>query len=136
MRNVGDLLEFYYNKDVQPFLNTIEEQSKFYEERGIDMFKDGIGVPGLTLRYLFKTMPSEDVYFSLFSEGQSDLYSLLRDHLVGGPSIIFEHHHEKNETKIRGGEKKVETLEEFDANALYLFALMQHVHTHRHPRSA
>ena len=123
MKNVGDLLEFYNNKDVQPFLSAIEEQSKFYEEQGIDMF------PGLTLRYLFKTMPSEDVYFSLFSEGQSDLHSLLREHLVGGPSIIFERYHEKNETEIRGGEKKVETLEGFDANALYLFALMQHMPT-------
>ena len=100
------------------------------------MFKEGIGVPGLTLRYLFKTMLSEDVYFSLFSEGQSDLHSLLREHLVGGPSIIFERYHEKNGTEIRGGEKKVETLEGFDANALYLFALMQHVHAHRRPCSA
>ena len=69
MNNLGDFLEHYNNLDVQPFLSAIAEQSKFYAGKGIDIFKDGIGVPGLTLRYLFKTLESENlkhVYFSLF----------------------------------------------------------------------
>ena len=129
MQNLGDLLEYYNNLDVQPFLCAIAEQTKFYQERGIDMFKDGIGVPGLTLRYLFKTLPSKDVYFSLFSDDQADLHSLLRDNLVGGPSIIFDRYHEKGKTQIRGGEKKVECLEGYDANALYLWSIMQNMPT-------
>ena len=130
MQNLGQFLEYYNNLDVSPFLSAIAEQSKFYRERGIDMFKDGIGVPGLTLRYLFKTMPSEDVYFALFSDDQADLHSLLREHLVGGPSIIFHRYHEKGVTKIRGNEEKnVESLEGFDANALYLWAIMQNMPT-------
>ena len=133
MKNLGDLLMYYNNLDVQPFLSAIVEQTKFYADRGIDMLKDGIGVPGLTLRYLFKTMPSKDVYFSLFSENQADLHSLLRSQLVGGPSIIFHRYHEKGVTKIRENEKQegknVESLEGFDANALYLWAIMQNMPT-------
>ena len=137
MKNLGDFLEYYNNLDVQPFLSAIAEQTKFYAKKGIDMFKDGIGVPGLTLRYLFKTIESENVYFSLFSENQADLHSLLRNQLVGGPSIIFHRYHEKGVTKIRekehdeekGEAKNVETLEGFDANALYLWAIMQNMPT-------
>ena len=131
MTNLWELLEYYNNNDVQPFLSAIEEQSKFYAQRGIDMFKDGIGVPGLTLRYLFKTLPSEDVYFSLFSDDQSDIHTLLRDNLVGGPSIVFERYHEKDVTKIRDPEngKFVKSLLGKDANALYLWALMQNMPT-------
>ena len=133
IQNLGEFLKYYNNLDVQPFLSAIAEQSKFYNKNHIDMFKDGIGVPGLTLRYLFKTMPSEDVYFSLFSEKQADLHSLLRDQLVGGPSIIFHRYHEKGVTKIRENEnnegKNVETLEGYDANALYLWAMMQNMPT-------
>ena len=98
MQNLWELLALYNNNDVQPFLSAIEEQSKFYQERGIDMFKDGVGVPGLTLRYLFKTLPSKDVYFSMFSEGEADIHTLLRQNLVDGPSIIFERYHEKGQT--------------------------------------
>ena len=128
MKNLWELLEYYNNNDVQPFLSAIDEQSRFFSDRSIDMFKDGIGIPGLTLRYLFKTLPSEDIYFSLFGEDQAYLHTLLRENLVGGPSIIFERYHEKGVTKIRGQDgKDVETLEGFDANALYLFALMQNM---------
>ena len=129
MSSLRDLLIWYNNLDTVPFLSAVEEQSKFYQKRGIDMFKDGIGVPGLTLRYLFKTV-SKDVYFSLFSKGFKDLHSLLRSNLVGGPSIIFHRYHEKNKTNIRSPEgKPVQTLEGFDAIALYLSALMQEMPT-------
>ena len=88
MKTLADFLEWYNNKDVVPFLEAIETQSRFYRERGIDMLKDGIGVPGLTLRYLFKNIPS-DTYFTLFSKRSKDIHTLIRQQLVGGPSIIF-----------------------------------------------
>merc|ERR1711860_412145 len=91
------------------------------------MLKDGIGVPGLTLRYLFKTIPS-DVYFTLFSKHTKDIHTLIRQQLVGGPSIIFNRYKEKGVSLIRG-DKPVETLEGFDANALYLWGIMQDMPT-------
>ena len=127
MKTLADFLEWYNNKDVVPFLTAIEVQSGFYRDRGLDMLKDGLGVPGLTLRYLFKTIPS-DVHFTLFSKHMKDIHTLLRQQLVGGPSIIFNRYKEKGVSKIRG-DKDVETLEGFDANALYLWGIMQDMPT-------
>ena len=62
--------------------------SQFWQERKIDMFKDGISVPGLTLKYLFSYL-SPQSYFSLCDKANSDLYHLIRDNNTGSPSIIF-----------------------------------------------
>ncbi|KAL8603786.1 hypothetical protein ACOMHN_058521 [Nucella lapillus] len=93
------------------------------------MLKDAIGVPGLTLRYLFKTLPS-DTFVSLVWEKHKDFHQLLREQMVGGPSIIFHRYHEKGITTLRGPEgRTVSCLEGYDANALYLWALMQEMPT-------
>ena len=44
--------------------------------------------------------------------------------MVGGPSIVFSRHQEAGETKIRGG-KPTKRVDGNDANALYLWAIMQ-----------
>ncbi|XP_070178816.1 uncharacterized protein, partial [Littorina saxatilis] len=130
MKTLRDFLIWYNNKDVVPFLEALEKQSHFYQTLGLDMLKDGIGVPGLTLRYLFKTLP-DNVYFSLLHENHKDLHQLLRSEMVGGPSIIFHRYHEAGKTRIRDpdGGKPVTCLEGYDANALYLWALMQDMPT-------
>ena len=53
MSTFEDFLVWYNNLDVVPFLEAVEKMSQFWQERKIDMFKDGISVPGLTLKYLF-----------------------------------------------------------------------------------
>ena len=47
-----EFLIWYNNLDVVPFLEEVEKMSQFWQERKIDMFKDGISAPGLTLKYL------------------------------------------------------------------------------------
>ena len=48
----------YYNRfDVEPFLMSVETATSFYEKWDIDMMKDGISLPGLTLRYMFSNIP-------------------------------------------------------------------------------
>ena len=97
------------------------------------MFKDGFSVPGLTLKYLFSYL-SPQTFFSLFDQANSDLYHLIRDNNTGGPSIIFHRYHEAGQTKIRERErgqaaKLCEKIVGYDANALYLWALMQDIPT-------
>ena len=124
MKSQRNFLILFYNKDVVPFLQALDKQSRFYQTLGLEMLKDAIGVPGLTLRYLFKTLP-HNVYFSLFHEKHKDLHQLLRSEMVGGLSIIFHRYHEKGLTTIRQPDgKQVSWLEGYDANALYLWALM------------
>ena len=53
----------------------------------------------------------------------------MKDNIVGGPAIIFHRYHEKNVTRIRGGSEPCRSIVGYDANALYLWALMQDMPT-------
>ena len=127
MTTMRDYLIWYNNRDVEPFLEAIAKQATFYHDRHIDMFKDGISVPGLSLLYLFNGLPL-DTNFVTFNRTNSDLHQLVKDNIVGGPAIIFHRYHEKGVTRIRGGET-CRTVVGYDANALYLWALMQDMPT-------
>ena len=128
MTTMRDYLVWYNNRDVTPFLESIAKQFAFYHDRGIDMFKDGISVPGLSLLHLFNDLPN-DTYFTVFNRTNSDLHELVKDNIVGGPAIIFHRYHEKNVTRIRGGSEPCRSIVGYDANALYLWALKQDMPT-------
>ena len=127
MKTMHDFLVWYNNRDVVPFLDAIDKQFAFYKQQNIDMFKDGVSVPGLTLLYLFNELPS-NTFFTVFNQTNSDLHLLVKDIIVGGPAIIFHRYHEKDITKIRG-EETCRSIVGYDANALYLWALMQDMPT-------
>ena len=122
MTSIKDFLVWYNNKDVVPFLTALTEQVKFFKHIHLDMLKDAIGIPGLTLRYLFsESVIPKDVYFSLPSAKNSKLHELYRKNLTGGPSIIFTRYHEKNKTRLRSDSgKTTQSILGLDANALYL----------------
>ena len=128
MKTLREYLVWYNNRDVTPFLEAIDKQAAFYHDQHIDIFKDGISVPGLTLLYLFNDLPP-DTNFVNFNRTNSDLHQLVKDNIVGGPAIIFHRYHEKDVTKIRGGDELCRAIVGYDANALYLWAIMQDMHT-------
>ena len=66
MTTLRDFLVWYNNRDVVPFLQAIDRQFAFYQQRGIDMFKQGISVPGLTLLYLFNDLPEKTRRIKIF----------------------------------------------------------------------
>ena len=55
MKTMKEFLTWYNNKDVEPMLEAIDKMFQFNQNRHIDMFKDGISVPGLTLKYMATT---------------------------------------------------------------------------------
>ena len=128
METLREYLIWYNNRDVTPFLDAIAKQAGFYKQHNIDMFKDGISVPGLSLLHLFNDLPN-DTYFTVFNRTNSDLHELVKDNIVGGPAIIFHRYHEKDVTKIRGGGETCRSIVGYDANALYLWALMHDMPT-------
>ena len=128
METLREYLIWYNNRDVTPFLDAISKQFAFYRDRDIDMFKDGIIVPGLSLLHLFNDLPN-DTNFVTFNRTNSDLHKLVKDNIVGGPAIIFHRYHEKNVTRIRGGGETCRSIVGYDANALYLWAIMQDMPT-------
>ena len=127
MTTMRDYLIWYNNRDVTPFLEAIAKQFTFYCDRGIDMFKDGISVPGLSLLHHFNDLPN-DTYFTVFNRTNSDLHELVKDNIVGGPAIIFHRYHEKNVTRIRGGSEPCRSIVGYDANALSMGANAGHAH--------
>ena len=128
METLREYLIWYNNRDVTPFLQAIDKQFAFYRDRDIDMFKDGISVPGLSLLHLFNNLPN-DTNFVTFNNTNKDAHKLVKDNIVGGPAIIFHRYHEKGVTKIRGGGELCRAIVGYDANALYLWALMQDMPT-------
>ena len=122
IKTMRDFLMWHSNRDVVPFLESIDKQFAFYKQQNIDMFKYGVSVPGLTLLYFFNELPSNTL-FTVFNQTNNDLHLPVKDNIVGGPPIIFHRYHEKDETKIRG-EETCRSIVGYDVNALYLRALI------------
>ena len=151
MSRMRDFLVWYNNLDVKPMLEAVGKQCAIYEAKGIDMLKDAISLPGLAVRWLFASIPSQPIPAQfdssalhrevrqllpvmLLTEEHRDLYQTIKDNLVGGPSIIFHRYHEKDVTTIRqrvyGQDSKVcKLVYGVDANALYLWCLMRDMPT-------
>ena len=47
MKTFEDYLEYYNNLDVIPFVGCVEKTKLFYQEKKLDIFKDGVSLPGL-----------------------------------------------------------------------------------------
>ena len=124
-KNMFDYLEYYNNCDVIPMVEAINKMFQFYRARNLDMFKDAISLPGLAYKML---MNCPKANFSLFEEEHKHLYYLLKNNIRGGPSIIFNRYQEVDKTYIRNG-KLCKNIIGFDANALYLWAIMQKMPT-------
>ena len=124
MTTFRDFLVWYNNLDVAPFVAAVGNFQKFYFQKGVDVFKTAISVPGIARQLLFKTARKENVNFALFDKQNQDLYRTIKHNIVGGPSIIFTRHHCAGQTQIRGL-KQCGSILGFDANALYLQAIGQ-----------
>ena len=121
MVNMFEYLKYYNNRDVIPMVEAVNKMFDFYRAKGLDMFKDAISLPGLAYKML---MNCSKANFSLFEEKDKHLYYLLKNNIRGGPSIIFNRFQEVNKTLIRGL-KLCKNITGYDANTLYLWAIMQ-----------
>ena len=65
-----------------------------------------------------------------FNEKNTDLHHLVKDHVVGGASLIFHRYHEKGINTLRQNEygeaaRSCRSIVGYDANALYVWSLLQ-----------
>ena len=88
MRTFRDYLVCYNNLDVRPFVEAVAKMFRFYQPKGLDIFKDGISVPGLVMKSLFSGLDA-GTYFTLFQERDKDLYYSFKDNIVGGSINYF-----------------------------------------------
>ena len=85
-------LVWYNDLDVRPFVTAVESFRQFYFDKGIDVFKTAISVPGIARQLLFQSAKKH----------RSVQHHQTKHLIVGGPSIIFTRHHASGKTRIRG----------------------------------
>ena len=86
MMSFKDFLRWFNNKDVVPILEAMQKMIAFYHDKDIDMLKLGCTSPNKANICLHK---STDAKFYQFTDGDKNLLKKLREHVVGGPSIVF-----------------------------------------------
>lgn len=124
MECMKDLLRWYNNLDVGPFIEALQKMVDFWKSHHIDMLKDAVSLPGLAMKFEMNFLKEKGLHLSTFHT--ETLYKLFRANMVGGPAIIFKRYAEAEKTNIRNNpDKPVKKIIGYDANGLYLWALCQ-----------
>ncbi|GMF27809.1 unnamed protein product [Phytophthora fragariaefolia] len=55
MKSIKDLLIWYNNLDVVPFIKAIKAQQELFKRFELDMFTDGVSLPGLSEKVMYQT---------------------------------------------------------------------------------
>ncbi|KAG2807085.1 hypothetical protein PC118_g23974 [Phytophthora cactorum] len=55
MKSIKDLLIWYNNLDVVPFIKAIKAQRELFKRFDLDMFADGVSLPGLSEKVMYQT---------------------------------------------------------------------------------
>jgi len=98
----------------------------FYTERGIDILKDAVSLPGVSLHYLLRGAIERgaDLYIP-----SKEAYEMLKGAVVGGPSLVFTRYHEAGVTGIRSHQfeepRLCKKILGFDTSALYLSTMLR-----------
>ena len=128
MKTFKDWVRYYNNLDVAPGLEALEKMKNFYTEKGIDIMKDAVSIPGVSLHYLLRgAIERKAVLYSPSKEA----YDMLKAAVVGGPSLVFTRYHEVGKTRIRSHQiaepKLCKNILGYDANALYLSTMLREI---------
>ena len=126
MCTFADWLRYYNNLDVAPGLEALEKMRAFYTDKGIDILKDTVGIPGVSLHYLLRGCVERGA--DLYSPCK-EAYEMLKEAVVGEPSLVFTRYHEVGVTKIRSHRiaepRFCKNIVGYDANALYLSTMLR-----------
>ena len=115
--NMGDWLRVYNLADVVPFVDCLQKEINKYIPFGIDICKDAVSIPGVSLRYLINQ--SEKVLYS----PTNPVYKLLKKGMIVGRSIVFCRYAEAGKSRIKDhlfkNAKVCKSVVGYDANSLY-----------------
>ena len=121
-----DWVCYYNNLDVAPGLEALQKMKNFYTEKGIDIMKDAVSIPGVSLHYLLRGAIERNG--DLYSPSK-EAYDMLKEAVVGGPSLVFTRIHEVGKTRIRSHQiaepQLCQNILGYDANALYLSTMLR-----------
>ena len=126
MKTFKDWVRYYNNLDVAPGLEALQKMKNFYTEKGIDIMKDAVSIPGASLHYLLRGAIERSA--ELYSPSE-EAYQMLKEAVVGGPSLVFTRYHEVGKTRIRSHQiaepQLCKNILGYDANALYLSTMLR-----------
>ena len=126
MKTFKDWVRYYNNLDVAPGLEALQKMKNFYTEKGIDIMKDAVSIPGVSLHYLLRGAIERNA--ELYSPSE-EAYQMLKEAVVGGPSLVFTRYHEVGKTRIRSHQiaepQLCKNILGYDANALYLSTMLR-----------
>ena len=126
MQTFADWLRYYNDLDVALWLEALEKMRAFYTDKDIDVLKDAVSLPGVSLHYLLRGTIERGA--NLYSPCK-EAYDMLKNAMVGRPSIVFKRHHEAGLTPIRPHRftrtKTCKRIIGYDANALYPSTMMR-----------
>ena len=126
MSSFKDFLRWYNKKDVVPTLEAMHKMIAFYHDKDIDLLKLGCTLPNLANICLHI---STDAKFYPFTEGDKDRLEKIREHVVGGPSIVFTRKAVVDETFIRKSTNMCKSIVGIDASQPYPNSLSQSMPT-------
>ena len=89
MVKFADFLKWYNNLDVTSMIQAIENMNEFYKNIRIDFIHQAISISGVATRVCFNSITDPAAEFHLFNPKNKDTYQLLKENIVGSPSIIF-----------------------------------------------
>ena len=122
MQTFGDWLEYYNNLDVSPFLEALVKMRDFYTDLGVDIFKDAVSLPGVSMQYILRGTLSRCNAPELYAPNL-EAYTMLKGAMVGGPSLVFTRKHVAGQTRIRSHKYDeahvTKRILGFDTNSLY-----------------
>ena len=126
MKTFKDWVRYYNNLDVAPGLEALQKMKNFYTEKRIDIMKDAVSIPGVSLHYLLRGAIERNA--DLYSPSK-EAYDMLKEAVVGGPSLVFTRYHEVGKTRIRSHQiaepQLCKNILGYDANALYLSTMLR-----------
>ena len=126
-----DWLREYNLADVVPFIEAVDKTRNQYYDDEIDILKDAVSIPGVSMRYVLNKALKLNPKIELYAPGEpcrhkclsscfektckacrevqasctkctkNEAYELLQTGMVGGPAIVFCRYHERNVTGIR-----------------------------------
>ena len=128
MQSFSDYLQYYNQLDCTATIAGIAKMMTFYQTLNVCLFTDGISLPGLCSHILFDPL-QDQTFFGCISPAQKQVFVALRAAVTGGLSCTFTRYHEKNKTLLSHGSNICRTVEGWDCNSLYLWALGQQMPT-------
>ena len=128
MKTFGDWLEYYNNLDVAPFLQALQKMRQFYTDLGVDIFKDAVSLPGVSMQYILRGTLKGRNAPELYAPSK-EAYDMLKAAVVGGPSLVFTRKHVAGQTRIRPHKFDLARITKrilgYDANSLYFSTMLK-----------